>query len=67
MVTRRMWLQAQRDAAAKIIARDERRHTLTLISWLEPCPRRHKRFAAAEAREAKISWLLSKPISGRVQ
>jgi len=66
MITRRMWHQHLADEAAKLAVRDERRHTLTLVSWIQPDPKRHRRQHRADIRDAQISLAMLETPKGRV-
>jgi len=64
MITRKRFLQAQVDAVEELERKYPRK--LFLISFVQPSPVRHKRFAAADARDARISMAMLGTPKGRV-
>lgn len=57
MITRRMWQKGRDKAARRIERMDERRGTLTLVSWIWPDAKRHPRFYRRLAAETRFNLI----------
>ena len=55
MITRRMWNKRRDDEAAKLYERFRRTNVLTLVSWVEPDPKRHPRHYRRQIAECRFN------------